>query len=149
MHRQNKIELGDEKEEGILRPKYQVQDTKGEETQLPLPVKQFCCSSQNKRRTKEYSQNLLLAQRQRPRPFQPPHPMIPAHSFPNFSPLPSISLFLGKRLHSFDVLLTGEQLTGILNKMKDPQLPICSHTVDVLLPQGCCLSCIPQNSQGI
>jgi len=44
MRRQNKIELGDEKEEGILRPKYQVQDTKGEETQLPLPVKQFCCS---------------------------------------------------------------------------------------------------------
>lgn len=39
-----------------------------EETQLLLPVKRFCCSSQNKRRrTREYSQNLLLAQRLKPR----------------------------------------------------------------------------------
>lgn len=129
-----------------------VQDTQRKETKLPLPVKWFkwfCYSSQNNRRTKEYSQKFLPAQRLRLGLFYLPHPSNPEPSFPSLSPLPGLSLILGKRLHSFDILLTGEQLVGILNKEKDPQLPISSHTMDVLLPQGCSLCCIPQNAQSV
>lgn len=135
-------EQGDEQQKGILKPSHMCRILKAKRTATACEMALLQQPEQQQKRIQWPKKRLRLEL------FQAPHPINPAPSFPSLSPLPGIPLFLGKRVHSFD-MFTGEQLVGILNKEKDPELPICSHTMDVFLSQGCSLFCIPQNSHSV